>query len=155
MRIDARVEGITEAVNNLAALARDLGDAIPAALYQEAQDIMRESKHQVPVAHPSLSGYSGGRLRASGYVAPPQKDEQGKDYVELGYGTDYALYVHEIPPPEEGAPHPRQIQPGTRTARHVTGKWKYLEDPIKERADKIPENIKRRAQRVLEKYAKR
>ncbi len=138
---------MTEAVNNLAALVRDLGDAIPAALYQEAHDIMRESKRQVPV--------DTGRLRATGYVTPPQKDERGEDYVELGYGTDYALYVHEIPPPEEGAPRPRQIQPGTRTARHVTGKWKYLEDPIKERADKIPENIKRRAQRVLEKYAKR
>jgi hypothetical protein len=147
MKIYAKLEGAAEAVNNLAALVRDLDSATPVALYQEAQDIMRESKRQVPV--------DTGRLRATGYVTPPQKDEQGRDYVELGYGTDYALYVHEIPPPEEGAPHPRQIQPGTRTARHVTGKWKYLEDPIKERADRIPENIRRRAQHVLEKYAKR
>lgn len=52
-----------------------------------------------------------GRLRASVYVAPPQKIARGT--VEVGFGTTYAPSVHE------------------RTeARHTTGEAKFLERAV-------------------------
>lgn len=57
--------------------------AFYAALYQEALSIMAVSVRRVPV--------DTGRLRSSHYVAPPT--DRGE--CELGYGTDYALPVHD------------------------------------------------------------
>lgn len=78
--------------------------------------------------------------------------------VEMGYGgaaKKYAVYVHEIPTPELGSPHPRQHEPPTknRTVRHEVGKWKYLEDPVLERLPKMAANIMAIAQAAFAKGA--
>jgi hypothetical protein len=80
---------------------------------------MRESKRIVPVEH--------GVLRSSGHVDQPKiKNMQAS--VTLGYGgaaANYAIPVHEIPPPPKKSP-------GGRSARHSPPtQWKYLEQPFK------------------------
>lgn len=100
-----RIRGARELKRNLRRYTRRAPGALGAALYQEAEAIMAESKKQVPV--------DTGRLRSTGYVAAPVFVRRSPR-VEMGYGTDYAVYVHE------------------RTELHHTvGKAKYLEDPLK------------------------
>lgn len=89
-------------------------------LFGKAEDVMTAAKRLAPK--------DTGFMATTGFVR-----RVGKDIVELGFGTDYALFVHEIPPPEEGAPHPDQIEPGTRTARHkAPTQWKFLQRPAQE-----------------------
>jgi hypothetical protein len=60
-------------------------DALHAALYEEGLAIDKASIKEVPVRH--------GRLKQSHYVAPISEGDRPK--VEVGYGTDYAVFVHE------------------------------------------------------------
>jgi len=89
-------------------------DAIAYALFNMAQDVLDKSLYLVPVEL--------GNLRRSGYVAAPKI--KGKEVVvDVGYNTDYAVYVHEIPPPP-------QKSPKGRSATHIPPtQWKYLSDP--------------------------
>lgn len=77
-------------------------------LYREAEQIMTASKDQVPV--------DTGALRASGHVQPPVVQE-ARVTVLLGYGKEYAIFVHE-----------------DLDAHHATGNAKYLEKPALEAA---------------------
>ena len=81
---------------------------IEAALFQEGENIMGDSKEDTPV--------DLGPLRASAHVKPP-KTLRGRTEVVLAYGTDYAVFVHEI-----------------LTARHTVGKAKFLESAMKKAA---------------------
>ena len=70
-----------------------------------------------------LTPWEFGRLAGSAKVNPYAKP--GPLRARLTYGTDYALAVHEIPPP------PRRSV-GGRSARHnppygTGGQWKFLE----------------------------
>ncbi len=100
------IKGLDKVEKNLNKMLKTHPDALAAALYQEGFSIMAESQKKVPV--------DTGRLRASGYVAPPQEGD-GAPTVELGYGTDYGIFVHE------------------RTeARHSVGEAKFLEKAVNE-----------------------
>lgn len=81
--------------------------AVEGALFTEAEVIMGVAKRRTPV--------DTGRLRSSGHVKPPTT-RSGKSEVILGFGTDYAVYVHERP------------------ARHTVGQAKYLESAVLEAA---------------------
>ena len=61
---------------------------VEAALFQEGENIMGKSKMETPV--------DLGPLHASGHVKDP-KTKRGKTEVILGYGTKYAVAVHETP----------------------------------------------------------
>lgn len=100
-------------------LARRYPEAAATATYQEGQALLGDSKQEVPVQY--------GTLRRSGYVDSPTDD--GK--VVVGYGTNYALPVHE------------------RQAHHEVGKWKFLIDPMLRRVAGYKERMaKRIAQNV-------
>lgn len=78
------------AVRGLKAILRALekekssyGEALNAALYQEGLAIDAVAVKRVPV--------DTGRLRSTHYVAPPTDD----GVCEVGFGTDYALPVHD------------------------------------------------------------
>ena len=62
---------------------------IEAALFQEGENIMGDSKEDTPVA------LDGGTLRASGHVKNPIT--RRNTIVTLAYGTKYAVAVHETP----------------------------------------------------------
>ncbi len=88
------------------------------AMYQEGLALQTASMEETPV--------DTGRLRASAYT------KAAEDQITVGYGTDYALAVHE-----------RVDVP------HKTGKAKFLEDPylrmqegyLKRIADRIKADI--------------
>lgn len=124
-----KVEGDAEVLANLKRLAGEYPNATGAALYDEAQAIMDESQKIVP--------RDTGRLASSQYVAPPVEATSGPE-VELGYATNYAMAVHEIPPPPDKSP-------GGRSATHENGQqWKYLETPLKAAFRGFAERLARR-----------
>lgn len=83
------VIGVNEVVAKLRQIASRFPDRVAAALYQEAQIEMTESKRRVPVDQ--------GVLRASGFVSPPER--RGRTItVTLSYGgaaDHYAIIQHE------------------------------------------------------------
>lgn len=87
------------------------------ALTEEGENTMRVSKKRTPV--------DTGNLRASGHVKPATT-KRSKVTVELAYGTDYAIYVHERP------------------ALHPSGQMKYLESAVRDSADGMAGRLKDR-----------
>ena len=108
--------GGDEVKANLDRLAEEYPQAAEDSLYEEAEAIMTLAKEKCPV--------DTGRLMNTGYVSPPSDGE-----VELGFGTDYGIYVHE------------------RTeANYVTGEAKFLENAINERSAGFQERMIKRIQ---------
>lgn len=88
--------GVQVLISGFHAVRRTIGKAkyringaVAAAMYQKGWQIMADS---VPVC-PKRTG----RLRGTNYVAPPYVSGNGDITVEIGYGTEYAVYVHEAP----------------------------------------------------------
>lgn len=106
-------------VQRLEDYRRKLTEATGAALYQEALAVMAVSQRQVPV--------DTGRLRATATVGGPVDTGNGPE-VPLGYGTDYALYVHERTDMRHNAPT----------------KAKFLEDPLRAAAVGFKERLAKR-----------
>lgn len=83
------LRGVSDMVSTLRKIAERFPDRVAAAIYQEAQIEMTESKRRVPV--------DTGVLRASGFVAEPER--KGKSIsVTLSYGGAaevYAIVQHE------------------------------------------------------------
>jgi hypothetical protein len=126
----------------LAALGPKARVTLDAALYQEGERIMADSKATyVPV--------DTGTLRASGRVDPPMQ-EGGVTVVTLGYGgpsAQYALAVHENP----RAGHTGGFSPSGRPYAHYAkvGEWKYLETPWKAAAAGLVERLASELERVV------
>ena len=74
-----------------------------AGLLALGEKIMAIATQMVPV--------DTGQLRRSGYVAPEDIIHEG--VVEVGFGTDYAVYVHE-----------------NVSAAHVTGEARFLQKAV-------------------------
>ena len=124
-----KLHGASDMIAKIKQFAAKFPDRVAAAVYQEAQIVMTESKRRCPVAS------DGGTLRASGRVALPVREGR-RISVTLSYGgaaDAYAIAVHEhlsehSPPSwikaEENG-HPVQwTTPGTGP--------KFLEGPIDE-----------------------
>lgn len=92
-------------------------DEFKKGFYQEGQRIMRKSKKQCPI--------DSGRLRASGRVHKPVQDMKGNVSMDLSYGTNYAVYVHE----------------NLEAYHKPPTKAKFLEDPVREELPHMVENI--------------
>lgn len=119
-----RIVGFDNVEKNLKKVAKSHPAALAAALYQEGFSIMAESQKKVPV--------DTGRLRSTGYVAPPQEGDDAPT-VEVGYGTDYGIYVHE------------------RTElRHTVGEAKFLEKAVNEAIAGYNRRLLKRTQQNIE-----
>lgn len=102
MRVDMRFKESSQVMNNLTKLSRTIPEAVVIGMVALAEVIMADAVERVPV--------DTGRLRQSGYIAPPTSVMGA---VEMGFGTDYAIPVHE------------------RTeVSHTTGEAKFLEKAI-------------------------
>ncbi len=99
-------------------------DALAASLYGEGLALLSESLREVPVAT--------GRLRNTGYVNPPRTGGRGL-VVEVGYGTDYAVPVHE-----------------KTEVNHPVGKAKFLADPLNTRLNGFERRVGARAKRFFD-----
>ena len=109
-------------------------------LYQFGEEVMAESKSRVPV--------DTGALMSTGKVAPPE--ESGNVIkVTLGYGDEaagYALYVHEAlegsRPPSPNWSWTKAVEAGKTIQWTRPGSGpKYLENPLKEKQDKLPPRV--------------
>ena len=105
-------------------------------LYLFAEEVMTESKMRVPV--------DTGALMNTGKVLPPEYHAGGKGKdeisIQMGYGDEsvkYALYVHE-----NLDPHVKWTRPGSGP--------KYLENPLKEKQDELPDRLADAIRRGLE-----
>jgi hypothetical protein len=85
MTVSVEVKGGKKLLANLAKLRRSYPDALSAALYQEGLAVDAEAVKRVPV--------DTGILKNSHYVAPPTEFATGVR-VEVGFGTKYAIHVH-------------------------------------------------------------
>lgn len=83
----SRVKGLERIKRNMRKASAGYQAALAAALYQEGQEIIGEAQERTPV--------DVGRLRSTGYAAPPSVTITGKPECEIGFGTDYGLAVHE------------------------------------------------------------
>ena len=81
--------GHNKILGKMQAFAKRMPAAVGGAFYREAQRVMRAAIPKTPVEH--------SRLRGTAYVSPPMGDEQT---VELGFGTAYAVPVHENTDPD-------------------------------------------------------
>lgn len=120
-----KVKGTAKVQRELEKLAKKYPGATAAALYEEGLAIDAASAKLVPV--------DTGRLRATHYTAPP-RDEGKQIKVEIGYGTEYGLKVHE-----------------DMRARHTTGQAKFLEVPFKASkrgyASRVSDRIKKHVEK--------
>ena len=117
------VKGIKDAQRNLRAYQKRVRGAVGKALHAEGQAIMREAKKEVPV--------DTGRLRQTGFVGRAVDGPKGPT-VPIGFGTKYALPVHE-----------------RLEVHHPVGKAKYLEDPVNRAKKGFPARIASRVKRML------
>jgi hypothetical protein len=99
----AKVTGDKALIAVLEKLRKEYPAAFAAGIYQEGLAIDAESVKEVPV--------KSNRLRGSHYVSPPT--DANNPTVEVGYGTDYGIYVHEM-----------------TELHHDNGKAKFLSDPV-------------------------
>lgn len=79
-------------IARLNALEETIPEAVMIGVYALGEAILADATERTPV--------DTGRLRDSGYCAPPQKVDGQR--VEVGFGTDYAVAVHE----RTGVSHP-------------------------------------------------
>ena len=117
------IKGTKEAKAALRALTKEFPEQTAAALYIEGQSVLAKSQRLVPVEF--------GRLRATGIVAPPE-NRKGKPFVTVGYGTEYAIYVHE-----KKAKH----KPPTQ--------WKYLTTALDDVAKGYIERLAKRIKELV------
>ncbi|MBW2672583.1 MAG: HK97 gp10 family phage protein [Deltaproteobacteria bacterium] len=142
MEVTVKVEGTKELQRTLEKLGERAQAELEKALYAEAELIMTESKKQCPV--------DTGTLRSTGYVRI-SRAEAPRTVVEMVYGgpaAPYAVAVHENP----RAGKTGGVSPSGQRYKTwaKTGKWKYLEDPVKAATPKLPSRLARRLRRVIE-----
>lgn len=127
IELEMRVDGVEKVIDNFRKLGKLGVQAVCAAMYAEASNIMLESQRLVPV--------DLGWLRGSQYVTLPDPKET-RPYTELGYAASYAVPVHE-------APSNRNWQtPGTGP--------KYLQRPLNKVRTKLAQQIAKRAKGIIE-----
>ncbi len=114
-------EGIDQFVRALDATAKVAPEDIAGAMFEEGESIMAKAKGDTPVDF--------GNLRASGHVQRPQIRRDSAEVV-LAYGTDYAVFVHEI-----------------RDATHTVGKAKFLESNVNAAASGMAQRLASRIKR--------
>lgn len=109
----------------LARMAERLPIELKEAFWQEGGIIVARAQEIIP----KDTGYAA----STGYVNDPTIDSKGVE-MELGFWANYALPLHDIPPP------PAKSE-GGRSAYHAFGSYKFLEIPLEQRAPYIRENI--------------
>jgi len=138
-----RIKGDKELIRTLNRIKNESPIALGAALYQEGQEIMSDSKENyVPV---DLS-----TLKTSGHVELPEIKSTSIT-VTMGYGgaaSEYALAVHETPS--------RYDPPSWRgkTVHFNVGGPKYLEIPLNTAARTMAGRLAKRASAFLKKFGK-
>lgn len=116
--VKAEMEGLQKLRANFLKQGKAWKEALGAAIYQKGLRIMAVAIPLTPIEFSPL--------RASGYVAPPRGDDME---VEIGFGTKYALPVHE-----------------RLEVHHDEGQAKYLSTAVQQERSGYAAWLNRRAQ---------
>lgn len=126
--MSVELSGTDTLLRKLAIGGPPVARALARAIYEEANEVFRESQMQVP--------YRTGALAGSGMVNLPAIDASGNILVEIFYGgaaAPYALWVHE-----------------DRDRNYRNGrKAKYLYDPMMRRVGIMGKNVMSRVEDML------
>ena len=126
------IRGQKQVITNLNREIKKLKLRSNAGIFKAGLYLLAESKKQTPV----VSGF----LRNSGYIASDYKTKGASVYV--GYHAIYAAKTHENPrtgKTEGKSPSGQKYPPNSWSA---VGKWKFLEDPLKENVARLLSIIK-------------
>jgi hypothetical protein len=107
------VSGDKELLQNMAKATLQVPDSLGAALLKEGYAVWGEGVPLTPV--------ESGILRRSWYVAPPREGSKSPE-VEVGVGTKYGIYVHEMVVSSTGKP-----------IRHPVGQAKFISTVLDKR----------------------
>ncbi len=121
--VDVTIEwdGVDEFIRALDVTARASPEDMAGAMFEEGESIMAKSKADTPV--------DVGNLRSSARVQTPTIRRDAAEVV-LSYGTDYAVFVHEI-----------------RDVSHRVGKAKFLESNMNAAASGLTQRLASRIKR--------
>lgn len=122
--VTIRWEGTKELARYLSDLGRDAPREAGRALNEEAELVMTDAKKRTPV--------DTGRLRSTGHVQEPRLRRSMVEVI-LGFGTDYALFVHEI-----------------LENRHEVGEAKFLERAMSAAAPGLGRRLAARLRHAIE-----
>ena len=158
--ISFELKGAPELAEAVARMQARATLAVSAAMYQEAEGIMTESKRLVDVDE--------GTLRNSGFVNPPDIKADEIEVV-MGYGAPHGIWLHEGTGPAVGRPaFMPPVAPFAEWARRVLGDEslgfviaravgrkglrprKFLEIPFKARASTMVPRLARRVRGMVE-----
>lgn len=123
-------EGIKIDVNakrasqRLRKLAKRYPEKAADALNNEGEETLEDAK--------ALTPEQFGTLKDEGEIE--QYADAHNLEVIIDFPTDYAIFVHEIPPPPG-------VSDGGRSARHEKGEWKFLEKAMNRRASKFSKRL--------------
>ena len=125
MSFDLRIKvgGVKEVAKAFKRHGEAGGQAVAAGMYETGLAIIADAVKRTPVDF--------GRLRASHYVTRPEPSTRGPR-LELGFGTDYAVPVHE------------NLQ-----ARHVVGEARFLKRAIDAASGSFLRDLTARAEKHL------
>ena len=119
------IDGVAEVRKKLAKATKAYERAMAAAQYATALDIDALAVQMVPVDF--------GRLRSSHYVAPPTFKSSSLPETEIGFGTNYAVPVHEV-----------------TQVFHRVGRPKYLRRAVEFLPGGVLGNMAKRTQKFFE-----
>lgn len=129
-----RVEGVDRAVAGLRAHVRKVRGATMAGLFEGGLQIEATAIERAP--------HELGTLRGSSYT---RRAMQGGKAVEVGFGADYALAIHENTEQKlKGIPRPS----GLGHYWGPQGQPKYLESAMIDEADAVVRSVEKHARRV-------
>jgi hypothetical protein len=121
---EIKLKGFVELNNKFKKSISEISDVIQDALLDCGNDLQQKSVDITPV--------DTGALRSSAFT---EADRQGKNPgVVVGFEEEYAIYVHE-----------------NLEAHHNVGQAKFLEQPLKENADKYVGHVRDKVQDLIDK----
>jgi hypothetical protein len=109
-----QIVGLDTVKRKLSQYCNERFDETKQAFTNELEDLLSVSVEQAPVKTGNLRGSASLEINKAPGVLK----------ARLGYGAEYAIYVHE-----------------RLEVAHPVGKAKFLEDPVNERRDRLIQNI--------------
>ena len=121
-QIRIRLQGFVELTNRLNRSASQISDTVQNALLDCGNDLQQKAVDITPV--------DTGALRASAFT---EAESGSNPSVIVGYTEEYAIFVHE-----------------NLEAHHNNGQAKFLEQPLRENADRYAEHVKNKVQELID-----
>ena len=117
-----KLQGFVELTNKLNKSISEVFDTVEDALLDCGNDLQQKAQDLTPV--------DTGALRSSAFT---EAESGSNPSVVVGFEEEYAIFVHE-----------------NLEAHHNNGQAKFLEQPLRENADKYAEHVKNKVQELID-----